>query len=630
MKEPVKQENKAKGVYYAGFIQKPYVHLIIIAVVGLLSYSNTFEVPFVFDDNSFVVNNPIVMNFTYFTTPSLLKDVKIERDLKESYRNRYFSHFSFALNYKLNGANIIGYHVVNLIIHIFNAVLLYYFILLIFKTPLFADTLTPYGRFNAFSVALLFIAHPVQTEAVTYITQRFTSLVALFYLLTLVAYIKSRLSALQIKKYVLYTLSIVSTILAMKTKENAFTIPIILTLIESSFFSRMKLDTKTTRFVLNRILYLFPFYLTMPIIPLTLLNNKVELIDLDRVVQAVGSANKSGIPLMHYVYTQFVSIVTYLRLLFMPINQNIDYFQPFYTTMMEPAVYVSFMILLLFFGFAVYMYYRSHKTFSEEGDWLRLFAFGIFWFFVTLSIESSIIVLPDALVEHRLYLPSAGIFISVISLLNITRIKGTIKNQTMEKVHVTVLILVITLLSSATYVRNTVWKDEITLWKDVVRKSPHNYRAHNNLGNIYMMQNNFIEAINEFKTALSYNKNSVVSYYNLAVCYFNQGRVEDAIVEYTTTIQLKPDYIEALNNLGNIYVMQRNFDEAIKEYKLALSYDNSNAFIYNNLGICYLNQGRIEEAIAEFKAAIRLKPDFSEPHRNLSTALIKLGIHDAR
>ncbi len=153
-----------KTVYY-----KPLYHILLIIILGILSYSNTFDVPFQYDDREVIVNNNIVKRLNYFTEPSKAKAVKGHLGY-HTFRSRYVAYLTFALNYRLHGLDVTGYHILNLSIHISTAILLYLFVMLSFKTPyLHESPLNNYSRHIAFFTALIFVSHPVETEAVTYI-----------------------------------------------------------------------------------------------------------------------------------------------------------------------------------------------------------------------------------------------------------------------------------------------------------------------------------------------------------------------------------------------------------------------------------------------------------------------------
>src|SRR4030042_7169416 len=151
-----------------GWVQKPIVHCFLIALVALLAYSNTFQSPFQWDEEDFIVQNPVVRDLEYFASPSKAKG--IDPDYEIFLRTRYVGYLTFALNYQIHGFDVLGYHIVNVTLHILNAVLVYLLVHLTFKTPFLKEApLRNHSSQVALFSALLFVSHPVQTEAVTYI-----------------------------------------------------------------------------------------------------------------------------------------------------------------------------------------------------------------------------------------------------------------------------------------------------------------------------------------------------------------------------------------------------------------------------------------------------------------------------
>ena len=354
--------------------------------------------------------------------------------------------------------------------------------------------------------------HPVQTQAVTYIVQRMTSLATMFYLLSVVLYIKARLSIVGIQScrrltenskekkfsslltphsslFFYYVGSVFAAVLAMKTKEIAFTLPLAVVLYEVFFFRG---SWK------HRLLYLLPLLVTLPIIPLTIIDIGGSagdiLSDTDQHLR-VGR----GITRLDYLFTQFRVVVTYLRLLVLPLNQNLDYDYPVYAAFFSPPVFLSFLLLTAIFALAVYLFFSSrlHQSSAESyadttqsqpqpesqskyKPAFRLIAFGILWFFLTLSVESSLIPIRDVIMEHRLYLPgfgAAAVFATAFYLM-----VGKLTRPASGKLLLLGAALLVLVLGFATYQRNYVWGDAIRLWQDVVVKSPNKGRPINNLG----------------------------------------------------------------------------------------------------------------------------------------------------
>ena len=195
-----------------------YVVLVVIALVGTLAYSNTFTAPFQFDDDAYVVNNPTLRTFRYFISPSEITTLgqqsptSFPNALRSAFMTRIVGHLSLAINYHLHGLHVVGYHVVNLMIHILNGVLVYLILMATLKTEYFSSpsrkkTLNLYPVIPI-ACSLLFVSHPIQTQAVTYISQRFTSLATLFYLLSLLLYLRFRTSSPGRKRSVYYVIGL--------------------------------------------------------------------------------------------------------------------------------------------------------------------------------------------------------------------------------------------------------------------------------------------------------------------------------------------------------------------------------------------------------------------------------------
>ncbi|KWT79579.1 tetratricopeptide repeat protein [Candidatus Magnetominusculus xianensis] len=563
----------------------PIVHLFIIAAVCIIAYSNSFKAPFMFDDYTNIIEKSVVRDIGQYKDNFLL--------VTPSTNRRFIAILTFALNYKLHGMNVMGYHIFNLVVHVFSALLVYQLVRLIFRTPAGSNPALGHGVMALFT-ALLFAVHPVQTSAVTYIVQRYTSLATLFCLVSLTAYAGSRLTPSSALRYTLYAVSIFSVILAMRTKEIAFTLPVIAVMFEFMFF-----EGKIKR----RILYLIPLILTMSIIPISILaanspaapsaiNTAPDVIN--TVVNnsltsgiASSSAAVTDIPRTEYLFTQFRVIVTYLRLLFIPVGLNLDYDYPVLRSFFNPEVVLSFLVLALLFASAVYMLYRFNQAGAPYRFLSRLYSFGILWFFIALSVESSVMPIKDVINEYRLYYPSAGFFIAVMSATAWT----VEKRGRQAKIYVfSVLPVIVILFSVMTLLRNDVWADRLRLWEDTVRKSPGKARPH----------------------------------YNLGYDYYRYKRFRDAEREYLIATTLKPDYADAYNNLGDIYASQGRMNEALNAFKKAVQYSPGFAVAYNNLGTIYDERGQYEEAVMHYQTATKLKPDYINSRLNLGNLLTKI------
>jgi len=459
---------------------------------------------------------------------------------------------------------------------------------------------------------LLFASHPVQTEAVTYIFQRLASLVSLFYLLSIVLYIQSRISERAGPKYVCYGLSLVSCLIAMKTKENAFTLPFTIALLEILFCQGP---------LKKRLLFLIPFLLTSLIIPLTIIGIGKPLNEMiTRMNPSVFGYRK--IEKWEYLYTQFRVVVTYLRLLVFPVSQNFSYDYPVYQTFLRPEVIASFIFLSLLFLLAIYLIYRSRR-----GEPIfRLIGFGILWFFMTLSIESGIIPIAMVINEYRLYLPSVGSFIAVASGASL--FVRRLDSKQAESVFRWFALLIIFIFSLATYSRNMIWGDGVRLWEDTVSKSPRKCQPLINLGWAYEQKGQIEETIRTYEAALRLCPGRSELYTSLGSLYARQNRFEEAVSSLERAVRLNPDFGLTYIILGTVYGKMEKLDGAISAFQKALRLQFDAAETHHKLGLIYEKQKRPDEAIQSFREAIALAPADPEPHYHLGLGYMRKGRYE--
>ncbi len=615
------QKQPAAGsVVSDSFLHKPGSHILLIFLLGLLAYSNTFQVPFLFDDIGNIVENHTIKDLNNLWPPT---------------GSRWFGLLTFALNYKLHGLDVAGYHIVNLAVHIINGILVYFLVVLSFKTFFLAkSSLKDYSDNIALFSGLLFVVHPVQTQAVTYIVQRFASLATTFYLLSLVIYIKWRLrprsiedelrstdrrsSSGSLKSTPWYLASVVSAILAMKTKEIAFTLPLIIALYEFMFFQGE---------IKKRVLWLIPLLLSMLLIPLTLIPLDKPL---DQIIGTVRDATRlqSALSRWDYLFTQFRVIITYIRLLVLPIGQNLDYDWPIYHSFTDPEVFLSFFFLAALFGTGVYLCRLTswaQVSNSRSPSEFRLIAFGIFWFFITISVESSVFPIADVICEHRVYLPSIG---AAVGLAAAFFLFGSISKphaRWMDTAVNFLLMTVVVILVIAAFGRNTVWTEEVKLWEDVVEKSPQKPRAYNNLGYAFMTMGLNQKAIQYFNTAVKLKSDYAEAYTNLGFAYTEQMLFEEAETQLRKAMSLKPGDSVIYNNLCMVFLRQGRLEEAERELRTALMLDPYYAEAYNHLGILNAERGNPGEALKSFYKAIELKPSLAQAYNNAGLVCMKIG-----
>ncbi len=556
--------------------------VIILCCLGILIYSNTFHSPFHFDDKEFIVENLSIRKFTNLGT------------IWQIWPARFITYLTFAFNYHFHKLNVFGYHLFNLVVHSAAAVLVWWLILLTLSVPQTKNSnISRHSGLIALFGALIFLSHPLQTEAVTYIYQRSTSLAAFFYLFSLCLYLKSRLLQTNnrpVSKWlILYIFSWIAGIAGMFTKENTATLPLMIILCEFCFF-------RTDKVVKWK--YAIPFLIILPIVPLTLFLLKGLIFSIN-----VQKLMHQPISSVYYFLTQIRVMATYLRLLFIPLNQNLDYDYPIAKSLLEPSVLASLMLLVLILIIAIRIFSRY-----------RLISFGIFWFFLTLLPESSFIPLEDVIFEHRLYLPMAGFSIFLASL-----IYNLFKNRSLKPM-VAVLLVIVSSYSILTYRRNLIWKDELTLWNDTVHKSPKKARPYNNRGVVYRSQENLNQALLDYSRAIEINPDYDQAYYNRGIVYRSQENLNQAILDYNRAIEINPNYADAYNNRGVAYRHQGNLNQAILDFSQAIEINPKYAEAYNNRGVAYRHLGNLNQAILDFSQAIEINPNYAKAYNNRAMA----------
>ncbi|MFH0795732.1 MAG: tetratricopeptide repeat protein [Candidatus Omnitrophota bacterium] len=564
--------------------------IIFIFFLGFLIYSNTFQSPFQFDEELFILHNSAIQN---------LWNIK---DIWNFAPTRFITYLSFALNYHFHQLHVSGYHLVNLVIHISTAILVRWFILLTFSTPVMANQKN-YREHDLIALfgGLLFVTHPVQTSAVTYIYQRAASLAAFFYLASLCLYIKARLLKNETSKKTggwkrYYGGSLLTAVLAIFTKEITITLPLMIMLYEVIFLKEGKKSYWK---------YPVPFFMTIPLMFFAKSLNSINF--------GIRSFTRETITIARsqYLLTQFRVIITYLRLLLIPVNQNIDYDYPTAKTLFTLPVFASLLLLLLILALGISLFRKN-----------RLISFSIFWFFLALALESSIIPIKDVIFEHRLYLPMVGYCIFLPTTLYY--LFGEKRLRTV----VTILIIMVSGYSALAYARNRVWKDKLTLWNDTVQKSPHKARPYNNRGVAYLNKGAFDKALADFNQAISINPNYAEVYNNRGEAYWNKGDSDKAIADYNQALSINPNYFNAYNNRGEAYWNKGDSDKAIADYNQAISLNPNFDNAYKNRGIAYGSKGDYDKALADFNQAISINPNYADAYNNRGVAYSNKGASD--
>jgi tetratricopeptide (TPR) repeat protein len=591
---------------------KSFLPFIAIPAILVLAYSNSFTTGFQLDDNHTILNNPSIGYIGKF--------LDIERWLLPLY-NRQIPYLTFTINFLMGGYNVVYYHLTNFLIHLINTFLVYWFVNLLFQSPvMFHNPLKNKQKTIALFTSLIFAVHPVQVQAVTYITQRMVSLAILFYLLSLCFYLKGRFIHPSNKKSKigLFFLSIISFILGIFSKEIIYSLPLAIILIE---FLLLRNESNKV----SRIIYLYIAIVFAGIFWMIFIYGIPTQVDAP--------------PIYNYFLTELRVLVTYLRLLFLPYNHHLFYYFPISNSLFELSVLLSLVLLIILLISGIY----SIKKYPH-------LSFSIFWFFILLAIESSIIPLKFVINEYRLYAVVIGFGLALTSgLYLLFKEKPKLIQYSLG--------LVVILFSILTFNQNRYWQDGVTLWQQNIDAAPLNPVPHNNLGTYYYSQKEYDKAIAQFSKAIELDSNYADAYNHRGIVfrernmfktslvdfdkaitinyknpmYMNNkgytfqgmGFIDSAIFYYKRAIKLSPDYHNALNNLSIAFQITNQLDSSLYYSNRAIKINPYNSRYFNNRGNIYYLMGDMQNAHLNFIRALEIEPQNAKALNNLATVLMK-------
>lgn len=567
------------------FSPEPWHLRVVVGLcaVGFLIYANTFTGTFHFDDLAVIVNNPAIRD---------LWDVGA---IFSAFNTRVVGGWTFAVNYALGQLNVTGYHFFNIWLHVCNAVLVYTLAhqLLGFEK----DKRSPFHQmWIAVAAALVFLVHPIGSQAVNYIWQRVTLLAVFFYLSTVVLYIHARVH--RAPGY--YRAALLGCLLAMFSKEIACTLPFMILLIEGMFLRRVCADRRSW-------LWTFPFLLMLVIIPLMLQRSDGLSLKIMRPHAITAGVSEDVISRKDYVLTQVNVIRTYLRLFVYPVRQSIDHDYPLASQTGWGVWWASLVLLFAILAAGVFVL-RSNPMVS----------FGIFWFFITIMVES-LVTSADVLVEHRLYLPMIGSSL-VFALLMHQWV--CLRNVRMATV---VVLCIVVALGMMTVMRNTVWQNDLKLWDDAIQKFPNKARSYNNRGVIFKGINSLDLALRDLNRAIEIEPNYPEALYNRGGIYRMTGDHDRAVADYARVVELEPENPRAYDALGSIYRRKNMLDEALVYFTTSITLNPKNPEVFSSRAYIYQKQGRDDLALADYTRAIDADPGFVYAYNNRGNLYLKKG-----
>ena len=544
--------------------------IISIVLLGMAIYSNALWAGFVWDDFNLVVNNSLIKSFKNLGT------IFISQLTANSDYYRPMLAFSFILDHCLYKLQPWGYHLTSITLHILNAALVFLIVSIIAKDLLVSAC-----------CALLFIAAPFHSEAVTYISGRADLLAGVFILSAFLFYLKER-----------YVIALLSFTLSLLSRESAVVFPLVVILYDLCSKQQFAKQAK----------YYFLFF----------------SIDCAYIVLRITIFNFLGVALftrkINFYYgldfaarmlTCIKSTVEYLGIIFWPVNLHMEREVKIADNLLHPSV------LLFFFIVVACLYLIVHWRQKRN-----LIIFGLLWFLILLLPQSGLIF-PLVFAEHFLYLPSIGIFLAISIFL-----------AAMWQRRLTPFFLGagIVFYATLTVFQNTRWLDMPTFYKWTLRFSPTSGRVHLFLGDHYANNGSWDAAVEEYREATKYFNDSLSGFAQykgsrkrfdesntlmLAMIHYNLGTVlakknllADSEREYIYSIGLNPKLTDAYNNLGCLYLKQGKPEKAESIFQKALENQLVSDQIYYHLGVVYAQKGNLEKARFFWGKALSINPDY--------------------
>ncbi|OGX35709.1 MAG: hypothetical protein A3C36_03140 [Omnitrophica WOR_2 bacterium RIFCSPHIGHO2_02_FULL_52_10] len=548
--------------------------MVLIIGAGFLVYANALQGDFLWDDETLVEFNPYIKDWAQLGKIFTSRLGSIANEAGAFYRP--VQTFTYLLDYSFWRLNVVGYHLSNTVWHILTAV------------GVFALLQRFFGRgILSLLTALLFVVHPIHTEAVAYISGRADSLATCFMLFSFVLYLRS---AARPGIGVLGGMT-VCFMMALLSKEISFILPVLILFYHYSF---RKPIFKKAFFILIGTLVLFALW-------------RFFVIGTSAIAEGETPTLAERLPGI------FVALTNYYRILLLPFGLHMEYGGLLFPYG-EPKAFAGLFLSALI---AVYVWVRRKR------DPFLLFAAG--WFFIALLPSSNLFIPINAyMAEHWLYIPSIGFFMLLARFL-----ANLYESKKLRGVAILTGIGMLGFYAALTVLQNRHWNNDISFYKKMLLHAPASSRLYNNLAKAYHDAGRDKELIDLLKSALALDPNNILAYNNLGNAYKEAGNYAEAKRCYLKAIEMDPTHAGPYYNLSTIYAdVDNNVAGAIELLNKALELSPYFSKTYNKLGQIYLQQGEHDKAIELLKTAVKLNPDDPEIYHNFGYVYMQSGFPD--
>lgn len=585
---------------------------LVIVLTGVLAYANSLSGPFIFDDRVSIVDNQQIRE--WWNLASVLFP---RRELPTA--GRPLVNVSLAVNYAFGGLDVRGYHLVNLACHLLSGLLVFGIVRRTLELPSLKDRFGGAALNPGLGAALLWTLHPLNTEAVNYVTQRTELMMALFYLLTLYASIR----AVSSRPRPWQAIAVASCAAGMGCKESMVTAPVVVMLYDAVFVFGSPKNAINRRWRFYGALCLSWVVLAALVWP---------------GPRARSAGFSTGVSPWTYLLNQTVMVAHYLRLAVWPRGLVANYGWPLPLTLREvlpQALLVATLLAL------------TAVALVRRPKWGFLGA----WFFVTLAPTSSIVpIATEVGAERRMYLPLIAIVVLVV-------VSASLLKRAASSGGAVALAVVAALFSIGVFARNREYASELRLARTVVERRPTSV-GHHALGVALLMDGDRDAAMSELRQAIP---GAPRAHYTLGVELLKDGRTTEAIDQFQAFLREQPNLVEAISArqlLGRALAQQQRWPEAIEQEQQVLTMNPSQAQrldthallaeaffgaenfqetiahceevlrfrpddgrVLTRLGITLIATGRLEEAVAAFRRAAAAAPTDADAQLNLASAL---------
>ena len=561
---------------------------LLLAGLTFVTYKQVLHHQFIdFDDNVYVAENPHIQKGLTFEN---IRSAFTTGRASNWHPITWLSHIA---DYEMFGLNPWGHHLVNVLLHTANTLLLFGVLNVMTGST---SSLQAGSVWQSAFVAVLFALHPLHIESVAWVAERKDVLSGLFFMLTVAAYL--RYVRQTGTKW--YLLTILLFALGLMTKPMLVTLPFVLLLLDWWPLKRLQNKKDIYLLVIEKV----PFFV------LSAVSSVVTFL----VQQSTGAVSTmEKFPPATRIANAMVSYMVYLEKMVWPSRLAVLY--PYPVGGLPVQQVIKAVLLLTGISYLVIRLARNHKYLLV--GWL--------WYAGTLvPVIGLVQVGSQAMADRYTYLPSIGIFIMVAWGFD-ELLTGRRWRETALGVSAVAVLLV---LSTCTGAQLRYWQNSVTLFEQALKVTSNNHTAYNNLGVAYIKLGRYKEAAENCKEAIKIRPNYARAYDNLGVAYFMLNRYNEAIENCERAIKIRPNYAEAYNDAATVYGRLGRYNDAIERYKQAVRIKPDYAEAQYNLGTTYGSLGRYNEAIEAYREAIKIRPNYAEAYNNLGTAYDQLGRHN--